>query len=142
MIALAVALLLQQSEAPRPPCWDGTDTCAPWDRTWDRWITIGTDTKGTVWSADTQTMKRSREQVRVWMRLDHSRDATERARRSQGMLVLWCAQRRYGWEDLTAVGPNGKDMPLRWTRNSQIVNVPPESMVEAALDRLCPEPAP
>jgi len=139
ILAVAAAALSVAQVDLLPPCRSGAAECGPWERAWrgDDWLIIGTVETGSVWSIHPSSVIVRPEVARVWVKIDHSRDNSERANRSQGLLVLWCDSRQFHWESLTAFAANGAAMPLRWPRRTTGDNIAPESVIESIWQWAC-----
>jgi hypothetical protein len=102
-----------------------------------QWIPLVTTRSGSVWSVEKTTMGHPyKSSVSVWVKIDHSRDKTETAHESEGMLVLWCGSRQFEWQSLSAFDAAGRPVN-RWSPASMADNVPPDTAVETVYDWTC-----
>lgn len=106
----------------------------PWDR---NWAYISKDIEESAWYFDADTVKLTPYgRYRAWIFIDHSRDRTERARHSIGLVELDCAELAARWVQMTKFLPNGH--PFRDRLDTSTFYVTPGTMMEATQKRICP----
>lgn len=149
MILSALALLAAQNNVapqtpPRPPnfppCRNAVATCDPWDREWPgqgRWMNIGFPVADQVWQLDRDTVTRYHPEIRVWVRINHSRDRSTRARWSRGLITLNCDYRTFRWQSLTAFDANENEMRGVWSRSHFAEPVAPDTIYETLWRFMC-----
>ena len=102
------------------------------------WIYVDADADNTVVYYDADTIQRSGDQVLVWVRYDHSRDKTEKARETKVRAIYDCAARTFISRAAITYFPNGNvdtfEVPSYQQRSFSVV---PGSIAEALLEAVC-----
>ena len=102
------------------------------------WVYVDADADNTVVYYDADTIQRSGDQVLVWVRYDHSRDKTEKARETKVRAIYDCAARTFISRAAITYFPNGNvdtfEVPSYQQRSFSVV---PGSIAEALLEAVC-----
>lgn len=91
---------------------------------------------GSVWYVDRSTLKTDGHVTSAWLTMDHSRDRTERARRSRALIEIECGAHRYHWVQSFSYRRNGAPLPEP-VRPNVIMDIAAGSPVEAVWQGLC-----
>jgi hypothetical protein len=102
------------------------------------WVYVGKATDNVVYYYDADTLQRSGDEVTVWEKADHSRDATAKFRSKIGLYRYSCSKRTYVLISLTRYFPNGKNESSRFSPANQSEElILPDSVSEAMLEAVC-----
>lgn len=97
---------------------------------------IASTSTGSVWYLDQATLKSDGRMTSAWLDMDHSRDKTERARQSRGLIEIECAAHRYHWVQFFSYRRDGSEMPERVEPNV-IMDIAPGSPIDAVARGMC-----
>jgi hypothetical protein len=97
---------------------------------------IASTRTGSIWYLDRSTLKTDGHVTSAWLTMDHSRDRTERARQSRGLIEIECGAHHYHWVQFFSYRRNGSQMPER-VRPNVIMDIPGGSPIEAVAQGLC-----
>ena len=107
----------------------------------DRWMYVSTTVSDADWYIDTENYLAGRPtstSAQMWIKIDHSRDASVRHRTSMGHYTVNCVSRTYRQNSSITYDAIGKVVSQRdaptYTPYSRVV---PESILEAAVNMLC-----
>jgi hypothetical protein len=102
------------------------------------WVYVTKSTKNAVFYYDSDTIQRAGNQVTVWVKLDHSRDKTEKAREKKVLYRYDCVNRTLTILQVTIYYPNGKNETLALdTYQQNEIAVTPDTVSEAMLEAVC-----
>ncbi len=102
------------------------------------WIYVDADADNTVLYYDADTIQRSGDQVLVWVRYDHSRNKTEKARETKVRAIYDCAARTFISRAVIRYFPNGNVEPFEVPSYQQRpFSVVPGSIAETLLEAVC-----
>lgn len=100
------------------------------------WQQVASTRSGSVWYVDPSTLKTDGRMTSAWVTMDHSRDRSERARQSRGLIEIECGAHRFHWVQFFSYRPNGSEMDSRVEPNV-IEQIAPGSPIEAVSEGLC-----
>lgn len=102
------------------------------------WVYADENSKGTVVYYDADTLRRSGQEVTVWVRFDHSRDATVRERYSNHFTRYNCIERTTVLVSYTNYYRNGKIQTENLKSYEQEEQyIAPGTISEAILEAIC-----
>lgn len=78
------------------------------------WVYLAESTSNAVYYYDSETIRRSGNQVTVWVKGDHSRDKTVKMRESKARYRYDCAERTSTLLQLVDYYPDGKIETFTW----------------------------
>ena len=82
------------------------------------WVYVDEATGNVVYYYDTDTLQRSGDEVTVWEKADHSRDATEKFRSKTILSRYFCSRRTYVTISMIIYYPNGTNESFSWARKA------------------------
>lgn len=97
---------------------------------------IASTRTGSIWYVDRSTLKTDGHMTSAWLTMDHSRDRSERARRSRALIEIECAAHRYHWVQYFSYLRNGTQMRERVQPNV-IMDIAAGSPIEQVSQGLC-----
>jgi hypothetical protein len=102
------------------------------------WVYLATNRNGTVFYYDSDTIRRSGNQVTVWEKADHSRNKTVKQREEKSRWRYDCAERTRALLQLTNYYPDGKLETFIWDAYEQKETaVTPDTVGEDILEAVC-----
>ncbi|AHE53889.1 surface-adhesin E family protein [Sphingomonas sanxanigenens] len=118
------------------------ETRAPWQFRWDdpenEWLRISTDSQKATWFLQLASDLRAKDQPkrarRVWLKIDYSKQVTERAREAKALWVVDCNSQTFTVRNMTWYAPNGV---VEETRSYPTTDIIPESMAATISRRVC-----
>jgi hypothetical protein len=103
------------------------------------WVYVTENEKNAVYYYDSDTIRGSGNQVTAWVKVDHSRDKTVKAREALTRYRFDCADRTWTLLSTTDYYPNGKTETFTWeTYEQKEIAVVPDSVMEGVLEAVCP----
>jgi hypothetical protein len=107
------------------------------------WVYVSSDSTGTVYYYDADTIRRSGSQVTVWEKLDHSRDKTVKWREAKDRYRYDCDERTSTLLNSTNYYPNGENESFTWETYEQKTRpIAPGTIAETILAAVCEATAP
>ena len=118
------------------------ETRAPWQFKWDdpenEWLRISTDSQKVTWflqlASDLTAKDQTKSARRVWLKIDYSKQLSERARDSKALWVINCNDQTFTVRNQTWYAPNGV---VQETRSYPTTDIIPESMAATIARRVC-----
>ncbi|SFK07143.1 hypothetical protein SAMN03159338_3218 [Sphingomonas sp. NFR04] len=119
------------------------ETRAPWQFRWDdpenEWLRISTDSQKATWflqlaASDLRAKDQPKSARRVWLKIDYSKQATERAREAKALWVVDCNSQTFTVRNMTWYAPDGVSQE---TRSYPTTDIIPESMSATVSRRVC-----
>jgi hypothetical protein len=106
------------------------------------WVEWSSSTSGTVWYLDPDRMALSPGKVKLWVKLDHARDASVKARSSMQQVSINCRDSKYYVTARTSYDSYGKIMfSQNYTDNGYGYEpIIPETMMESVASVICTFP--
>lgn len=102
------------------------------------WVHVITNNSGTDFYYDSDTIRRSGNQVTVWEKYDHSRDKTDKTREKKVLYRYDCVKRTTTILQATIYYPNGKNETSVWDTYKQKERaVTPDTGGDAMLRAVC-----
>jgi hypothetical protein len=102
------------------------------------WVYVTTNPNKVVFSYDSNTIRRSGNQVTVWEKYDHSRDKTTKKRETKARLRYDCAERTETLLEWIIYYPNGKTDTFAFdTYEQKESSVAPDTVAEDILEAVC-----
>jgi hypothetical protein len=102
------------------------------------WVYLATNRNGAVFYYDSDTIRRSGNQVTFWRKDDHSRNKTVKQRETKARWRYDCAMRTYTLLQLTNYYADGKLETFTWDAYEQKENaVTPDTVGEDILEAVC-----
>jgi hypothetical protein len=102
------------------------------------WVYVATNINGAAYYYDSNTIRRSGNQVTVWEKADYSRDKTVKMREEKSRWRYDCAERTRTLLQLTNYYPNGKLETFTWnTYEQEQTAVTPDTLGEKILEAVC-----
>ena len=102
------------------------------------WVYVTESTNNAVFYYDSDTIRRSGNQVTFWRKDDHSRNTTVKQRETRARYRYDCAMRTHTLLQLTYYFPDGKIETVNWeTYEQEERAVTPDTITEAMLEAVC-----
>ena len=102
------------------------------------WVYLATNRNGTVFYYDSDTIRRSGNQVTVWINTDYSRDKNVRARQIKERIRYDCAERTHTLLQGTNYYPDGKIETFTFNKYEQEERaITPDSLNDAIIEAVC-----
>ena len=102
------------------------------------WVYVTTAQTNAVYYYDSDTIRRSGNQVTVWEKVDHSRDKRVKYREALSRYRYDCADRTSTLLQATDYYPDGKIETFTWETYEQKERaVTPDSVMEGMLEAVC-----
>lgn len=102
------------------------------------WVYVAESTSNAVYYYDSETIRRSGNQVTVWEKYDFSRDKTEKRRERKVRYRYDCEQRTDTLLETVSYYPNGKIEKFTFDTYEQKESaVTPDTVSEAMLEAVC-----
>jgi hypothetical protein len=107
------------------------------------WVYVSSDSTGTIYYYDADTIRRSGSQVTVWEKEDASRNKTVKYREQKIQSQFSCSDRTYRLLSFVTYYPDGKKISYSLDTYEQKVEViPPDTIGETRLEAACSATAP
>ena len=104
------------------------------------WVYVDKNVDGAVHYYDADTLQRSGDEVTIWDKVDHSRDATTKLRSTTALIRYFCSRRTYTLISYTVYYANGKIESASWSPNQQTETyIAPDTIAESKLKAVCNE---
>ncbi len=102
------------------------------------WVYVTTGPNNVVYSYDSDTIRRSGNQVTVWEKYDHSRDKTTKKRETKARYRYDCAERTDTLLEVVNYYPDGKNERFTYDTYQQKESaVTPDTISEIMLEAVC-----
>jgi hypothetical protein len=104
------------------------------------WVYVETSTNNGIYYYDADTVRRSGDEVTVWEKRDHSRDATVKYRSKTLLSRYDCSGRTVVAISSNEHYPNGKTETFKWSPFEQSkTDIAPDTVAESMLEAVCKE---
>jgi hypothetical protein len=104
----------------------------------ENWVYVTESSSNADWYYDSDTIRRSGNQITVWVKVDHSRDKTVKYRMALNRYRCDCAERTTSLLEWTDYYPDGKtDTVTVETYRQKEVAARPGSVMEDMLEAVC-----
>ena len=102
------------------------------------WVDVSSDSTGTIYYYDADTIQRSGNQVTAWEKGDHSRDKTVKQREKKVRYRYDCAEKTSTLLQLTKYYPDGKIEMVTWkTYEQEPQAIVPGTIGELQFEAVC-----
>jgi len=102
------------------------------------WVYVDTNSLGTEFYYDSDTIQRFGNQVTFWQKDDYSRNKARKERGSKSRYRYDCAMRTRVLLQLTNYYPDGKNKTFTWsTYEQEVEEITPDTVGEAILEAVC-----
>lgn len=107
------------------------------------WVYVSSDSTGTIYYYDADTILRSGSQVTVWEKEDASRNKTVKYREQKIQSQFSCSDRTYRLLSFVTYYPDGKKISYSLdTYEQKVEAIPPDTIGETRLEAVCSATAP